>query len=115
MLNIAVILFAIAAVGGLLLASAHFRGKEKSMPLALLHGLLAASGLVLLLIPVIRGSAPGSVKAPLILFLAAALGGFLLFAFHLQKKKLPSAVVVLHGGLAVVAFALLVFGLYFRH
>ncbi len=115
MLNLAVVLFAIAALGGLVLASAHFRGKEKPMPVVILHGLLAASGLVLLLVPLLRGAAPESVKIPLILFLAAALGGFLLLAFHLQKKKLPSAVVVVHGGIAVVAFVLLVSGLYLRH
>ena len=67
------------------------------------------------LIPLLKGAAPEAVKFPLILFLAAVLGGFLLLAFHLQKKQLPSAVVVAHGGIAVVAFVLLVSGLYLRH
>ena len=44
----AAIVFAIAALGGATLATLHFRGRTPlPMPLALLHGLLAASGLVL--------------------------------------------------------------------
>jgi hypothetical protein len=114
MLNLAVILFALSAVGGLLLASMHFRGKDRPWALGILHGLLGASGLAMLLFPFLAGTAPAAVKLPLILFLAAALGGFLLFAFHLQKKRLPSIVVIVHGGVAVAAFASLVVGLYLR-
>jgi hypothetical protein len=35
------------------------------------------------------------------------LGGFALFAFHVQNKRLPSLVVVIHAGVAVIAFVLL--------
>jgi hypothetical protein len=107
MLNIAVLIFAIAALGGLVLALNHFRGKDRPWPLAILHGLLAATGLVILLVAVMGGGAPEHAKLALILFVAAALGGFLLFAFHLQKRKLPSPVVVIHAGVAVVAFLIL--------
>ena len=85
----------------------HFRGKDRPFPLAILHGLLAASGLVLLLLAVTGGAAPENAKLALILFVVAALGGFLRFAYHLQKKRLPSAVVVIHGGVAVAAFLIL--------
>ena len=44
--------------------------------------------------------------------LVAALGGFLLFAFHLQNKRLPSPVVLIHGAVAVAAFVLLVSGVF---
>jgi hypothetical protein len=37
----------------------------------------------------------------------AALGGFYLFSFHLRSQMLPSAVVLIHGGAAVLAFVLL--------
>ncbi|MDB5104336.1 MAG: hypothetical protein JWP91_2025 [Fibrobacteres bacterium] len=112
MLNIAVLLFALSAAGGLLLASMHFRGKDRPWILSILHGLLAASGLVILLVAVKAGGTPEHAKLALILFIVAALGGFLLFAFHLQKKKLPSAVVVIHAGVAVSAFLLLAASLY---
>jgi hypothetical protein len=112
MLNIAILLFALSAAGGLLLATLHFRGKNRPWPLAILHGLLAASGLVILLVAVAGGGAPEQAKLASILFVAAALGGFLLFAYHLQKKRLPSLVVVIHAGVAVAAFVILGSALY---
>ena len=109
MLTWAAIVFAIAAVGGATLATLHFRGRTPPpMPLALLHGLLAASGLVLMIAaaltqPGLRGLA----LASLVIFAVAALGGFYLFSFHLRGKPLPSPVVLIHGSAAVVAFLLL--------
>lgn len=112
MLNIALLIFALAAAGGLFLATLHFRGKDRPWPVAILHGLLAATALVILWIGVAVGKAPGHAKLALILFIVAALGGFLLFAFHLQKKRLPSLVVVVHALVAVAAFLILGASLY---
>jgi hypothetical protein len=107
----ALVLFAIAAVGGLVLAIRRFQGKELPMGLALAHGAAAAAGLVLLLVGVIAGSAGVHARTPLILFVVAALGGFLLFSFHLRKRDLPIPVVVIHALVAVVAFVLLLLGI----
>ena len=107
MLRIAVFVFAIAALGGLVLAVRHFKGQDRPWPLAILHGLLGASGLVLLILPAVTGGVPALAKTALALFVAAALGGFLLFAFHVQNKRLPSLVVIIHAGVAVIAFILL--------
>ncbi|MBW8889812.1 MAG: hypothetical protein JF616_18795 [Fibrobacteres bacterium] len=107
MLRIAVFVFAVAALGGLVLAVRHFKGQDRPWPLAILHGLLGAAGLILLLLPVLTGGVPALAKTALALFVAAALGGFTLFAFHLQKKPLPSLVVIIHAGVAVIAFILL--------
>lgn len=108
MLPIAVCLFAVGALGGLTLAVLHFRKKSLPLGLALLHGLLGASGLVVLLLAVLHGGAPAKASYALVLFLVAALGGFYLFSFHLRKKGLPSPVVVIHALVAVTAFAILV-------
>jgi hypothetical protein len=110
---LAVILFAASAVGGLILATLHFKKKDLPLPLALLHGLLGASGLVSLLLVVLNGSAPAKASLALVLFVAAALGGFFLFSFHLRKKKLPSPVVIIHALVAVVAFAILLVATFF--
>ena len=107
MLQVAVGLFAVAAVGGLTLAVLHFKGKNLPLPLALLHGLLGAAGLVTLLLFVLQAGASSKAAVALILFVVAALGGFYLFSFHLRKKKLPSAVVVIHALVAVSAFSIL--------
>jgi hypothetical protein len=103
------VLFAIAALGGATLATLHFRGRTPlPMPLALLHGLLAASGLVLLIVAALTVPAFGGLGlAALVIFLIAALGGFYLFAHHLRGRPLPSAVVLIHGSAAVIAFLLL--------
>ncbi len=107
MLLIAVGLFAVAAVGGLTLAVMHFKKKDLPLPLALIHGLFGAAGLVTVLLFVLHTGTSSKAAVALILFVVAALGGFYLFSFHLRKKKLPSAVVIIHALVAVSAFAIL--------
>ena len=54
MLTYALIVFVVAALGGLVLASSVLRGKLAPWALSILHALFGASGLVLLLLGVIR-------------------------------------------------------------
>lgn len=105
-MTIALVLFGIAALGGLALAALRFANRPLPMPLALLHGLLAASGLAALALAVVNG-APGGARTALVVFLLAALGGFFLFALHLKKRALPIPVVLVHGLAAVAAFVVL--------
>lgn len=108
MFMIAIVLFAIAAAGGLTMAVLHFRGRTPPpMPLAALHGVLAASGLVLLLLAVMKAGTGRASGIALGLFLLAALGGFALLGFHLRGRALPNGLVVGHGLLAVVGFLVL--------
>lgn len=103
----ALVAFAASAVVGLILAAAHLRGKTPPIPLALVHGLFGATGLVMLIVVVMRSSAAGMSVYALALFLAAALGGFVLFAGHLRKKALPRALIFGHALLAVSGFVIL--------
>jgi hypothetical protein len=113
MLTIAVVLFAIAAVGGLAMAVMHFRGQTPPKPvLAGVHGLFAASGLVVLLLAVLPAGASGGPGLALGLFLLAAIGGFALLSFHLRKRALPSALLVAHALLAVVACFIFLWALF---
>ena len=100
------ILFALAALGGIVLAILRLRGRPTlPLGLAILHGLLAAAGLVALFWAVLgRGLAA---KASLTLFVVAALGGFVLFAFQLRQKAIPIGVMLIHALIAVIAFVLL--------
>jgi len=107
MLTIAAALFAIAALGGITLATLHFRQKGLPMALAVGHGLLGAAGLVVLIVAVVGGATGNLMIASLALFVIAALGGFALFSFHLRRLRLPTPVVLIHGLVAVVAFLLL--------
>lgn len=108
MLDIALILFAIAAVGGATMAVLHFRGRaQPPVLLATVHGLLAASGLVALLLAVVRDGLGGLATVALGLFLVAALGGFGLLSFHIRRRAQPGGLIVGHGLLAVAGFLVL--------
>jgi hypothetical protein len=104
MLNYALIVFAVAAVGGLALAAHVLRDKFAPWALSLLHALLGAAGLVLLIMMLMQGSAPQKVMIGFVLLLVAALGGFFLASFHLRRKLPPKAIVIVHAGVAVAGF-----------
>jgi hypothetical protein len=113
MLTWAAILFAAAALGGVVMVVMRSRDRMPPLGLGLLHGLLAAGALVLLALVVLGGDVIGPLlTASLALFVLAALGGFLLLASHLLRKGTFSLGVALaHGGTAVVAFVLLLAGI----
>lgn len=113
MLTVAAVLFALAAVGGLTMAYMHFK-QDRNPPggLAALHGVLAATALVILIWAVVQSGASTAVGWALGLFVVAALGGFFLVSFHVRNKRLPSPVVVIHALVAVVAFLLLLAGIF---
>ena len=111
MLVVAAVLFALAALGGIILATLHLKKNDTPVSLALVHGLAAAVGLVLLIIVVTQMPSTGLAGVALVIFLIAALGGFVLFAMHLMRKPLPRGLIFVHGLAAVVAFVLLLIGL----
>jgi hypothetical protein len=111
-MTLTLVLFAIAAVGGIIMAVMRFGGKPvPPLGLALLHGLLAAVALVLLIIAVTKAAGgSGSSTIALALFLVAALGGFVLFAKHLRKGPLSVPLMVIHALVAVAGFLTLLIG-----
>jgi predicted membrane channel-forming protein YqfA (hemolysin III family) len=105
---ITVLIFAIAAAVGLTMALAVFQGRFPPVASAVVHGALAATGLVLLIIAVCVHRVVGPARWALGFFLLAALGGFILaFAYHARRKNLPANFVVGHATLAVIGFLLL--------
>ncbi len=106
MLNTTIILFALAAIVGVLLLLKVLKGESTAKPLVFLHGALSATGLVLLTLYVVENYEGGPVLS-LGLFIIAALGGFILFAMDLSKKKVSKTLALIHGGAAVIAFLLL--------
>lgn len=101
MLTYALLIFAIAAAGGLVLAASVLRGRLAPWALSAVHALLGATGLVLLIVAMVQGAAPARVAAALGLLVVAALGGFYLASLHLRTKIAPRAVVLIHAGVAV--------------
>ncbi|MEJ2252960.1 MAG: hypothetical protein P8Y75_01075 [Nitrospirota bacterium] len=111
MLTLAAFLFALAALGGATLAYLHMSGKHVPVVLALGHGVVAASGLVLFIVGLAQVQAGGLAIFSLILFVLAAFGGLTLFSAHLKKRKLPVGLIFLHAGAALTAFVLLLISL----
>ena len=109
MLKIAVLIFAIGAVGGLIMASSVLRGRMAPWALSLLHAALGATGLVLTALVAFGGTAdvPSIVPIALLILVIAALGGFFLASFHARKQLPPRGVVFVHAGVAVTGFLLL--------
>ena len=113
MYQLSIALFTIAAVAGLTMAIMHFRGTSPPKTvLAVLHGLFAASGLVILLLALIKTGFGGKPGIAFGLLAAAALGGFVLLSSHAQQKRLPSGLVVGHALLAVAGFVTLLLAQY---
>jgi hypothetical protein len=112
MLKIAVLIFAIGALGGLVLANSVLRGRLARWTLSLLHMAVGATGLVLTALVVLGGSADVASIVPiaLLVLVVAALGGFYLASIHARKTVAPKAVVFIHAGVAVIGFLLLAGG-----
>jgi hypothetical protein len=112
-MNTAAILFAIAALGGLIMAMIRLSGRDyPPMWLAIIHGLFAAAGLVMLLTVVFGGPAATSIQITLLLFVVAAIVGFALFYHHLKGRALPIPTMLIHALIAVVAFVILLIVLF---
>lgn len=108
MIYIPIVLFAIAAAGGLTLIVMKFSGKGLPWPLVIGHGLFAASGLIALIINVFHDTQIFLMNLSLGLFLIVAIGGFTVLSFHLRKKKQPNSLILIHGAAAVISFILLI-------
>lgn len=112
---LAAVLFAIAATVGVVMAGQRWRGVERpATGVALAHGGLAATALVLYIIAVATATAaPAAGWWAIGLFVVAALGGAVLFlGYHLRGRALPVPLVFVHGGVAVIAFVVLLVALF---
>jgi hypothetical protein len=106
-----IVLFAVAALVGLSMAVAAFQDLLPPVPSAVVHGVFAATGLVLLILAIGLHGVGGAARWALGCFLLAALGGLALaFGFHARRKSLPRGFVAGHALIAVIGFLLLLAG-----
>ena len=111
MLITSIILFGIAAVLGVTILIPLLTGKQINRSTAVLHGFFAAVALIVLIIFSINNNIDSPILT-IILFIAAAIGGFILFVRDLSNKQGPKALALIHAAVAVIAFLiLLVFAL----
>jgi len=109
MLKTAVILLALTGAGGLLAAGIRFSGRPHPPSwLAMMHGLLAGSGLTLLLYAGFTAGMPQGAWAGLGVLVLAALGGLVLnLGYHWKQLALPVWLVLVHAAAAVIGLVLL--------
>ncbi len=101
--NVTAVLFAVAAIGGPFLAIRHVRGQSSlPAPVAVIHGLAAASGLVLLVLAVVANDLGRNAIIALVVLVVAALAGFYLVSFHIRGERHPTPVVLTHAAVAVI-------------
>ena len=114
MLIYSIALFALAAVLGLYMIARVLKGALPPWPAAIVHGIFAATGLLLLLYAAFLAGtpAPTTVLIAAGLLVLAALGGFLLLSFHIRGQTLPKSVAVIHALAAVAGFLTLCFGVF---
>ena len=108
-MTLPLVLFAMAAAGGLVMAILRLRGRSAPpLAIAVVHGALAAAGLVTLILAVAGsgGVGRGAVLA-LALFLAAATGGFVLLFQHLKGRAISIPLMLVHALAALVAIVVL--------
>ena len=110
MMQTATGLLAVSAAGGLIMAAIRFSGKpHPPIWLAMLHGFLSAAALTLLIYAWLTIGLPGMAQLALVLFLVAAAGGaFMNLNFHWKLLPLPKWLVLVHAGIAICGFLLLV-------
>lgn len=109
-LTYAVIAFAVAALFGVTMAVRHFSGKFPGTPLAVLHGIFVIGGFVVLFTqawPNFDGRPTWALAG----FAIAAVGGSAM-VLGWRAKRLPSALVLIHGGVALIAFGILASALF---
>jgi hypothetical protein len=113
MFDTAVILIALGALIGLYMAVQHFRGRTPPRGMvAATHGLVAVSGVIILLLAARESGLSGAGPWALWLFGIAALGGLYLATQHMDQKRLSSGIIVVHALIAVIAFLITLTAVY---
>ena len=102
----AIAVLGMTAILGMYLLSFIFREKETPKGVAMIHGLFAVIGLVLVIVYSF-GNTP-SPTVSLIIFIIAAMGGLVLIYKDITGQKVPKWLGLVHGVTAVIGFSLLI-------
>lgn len=106
MLISTVILFALAGILGIILITRLFKSKHRPRILVYSHGTVAATALVLLIIAYLN-QGDSLLMTSILVFIVAALGGFIMFGMDTSEKAIPRWLPVAHGLAAVTGLVLL--------
>lgn len=115
MVTAAIFFILSAAILGAILLSYILRGKETPKGLAFIHGPLAATGLILLVIYAITTANEHKHLESITLFCIAAAGGAVLFYRDITGKPVPKWLAVGHGLLAITGIVFLLWHTFSGH
>jgi hypothetical protein len=102
----AITIFSMTAILGIYLLSLVLRDKQTPKAVAVVHGLFAITGLLLLIT-----YSTGNEQSPtvsIVVFVIAALGGLVLFYKDVNGNPIPKWLGMVHGLTAVMGFAFLI-------
>lgn len=97
----AIILISLAVILGLYLITFVLKNKTPPKGVALIHGALAAFGIIVLLIYAFTTSSHHKHWDSIAIFVTAATGGIYLIFKDIRHKKIPVWVAVLHGSIGL--------------
>lgn len=100
-LQIAVILIAVTALGGIANALYRFRGSNPPLVVGTVHGVVAATSLITLAAAGILEGFSTLLIVGLALLVVSAIGGFVLYATHLRKKLISLPITIVHALISV--------------
>ena len=107
MLYAIIIFFSLAAVAGLIILKKWLTGGNTARLTIYGHGVLAAIGLILLVVHYFQTGTKG-LQPSIILFVIAAIVGFYMFLRDMKNKMSPVWLAVAHGLVGAVALLLIV-------
>ena len=108
MLTVLLCLILVVMLAGAGLAVIERRGRALPLKVSASHGVLGLLAIVLLVLQALAHPGNHPLNLAIVVFLIAALGGLLLFAFRASKQRLPLGVVLLHALIAMAGLALLI-------
>jgi hypothetical protein len=108
MIAVAIMLFAFAAVFGLIVLIAILKNQATPKPVVVIHGSLGGVGLLILLTYLAMGNVTPIYIASLCVLLLAITVGFTVFGFDISNKRIPKFLAILHPILAIAGVVLLI-------
>jgi hypothetical protein len=104
---VVVVLFSVALLIGLTQGTLVIRKKNIPIPLAVVHGGFAFIGIAILTVTVFYQTSFEKSFVSLIIFIASAVAGFLMFVDHLLKRPWPKTLLILHFIFNITAYVIL--------
>ena len=96
LVTIAIILLMLAVSVGVFILKAVLKNQATPKPFVFLHGPLAITAIVLLIVNIYKGHTEGLLFASVVILIGAALGGLTMFTMDMCNKRFPKSLAIIH-------------------